>query len=239
MFGRTLYKVSITDLQDQGFISNVDITLLKVRSKSIDADKSLLFSLNTSIKFNKDAVEAGESDVMFNDAYIAEKAYFNKHYKELYKPVFEYLLKLNSNTLMLFDRIDIGTGLYEYAKELYVDKHVFYIDGSVDVHERERIRALFEKSDGNLLIAQNAVMSTGVNIKRLTNLVFLTSSKSFVRTIQSIGRTLRLHNDKDCAHIIDISWNTKYSQRHLNERLKIYREMYNRRPKQTIDLEID
>ena len=239
MFGRTLYKVSITDLQDQGFISNVDITLLKVRSKSIDADKSLLFSLNTSIKFNKDAVEAGESDVMFNDAYIAEKAYFNKHYKDLYKPVFEYLLKLNSNTLMLFDRIDIGTGLYEYAKQLYVDKHVFYIDGSVDVHERERIRALFEKSDGNLLIAQNAVMSTGVNIKRLTNLVFLTSSKSFVRTIQSIGRTLRLHNDKDCAHIIDISWNTKYSQRHLNERLKIYREMYNRRPKQTIDLEID
>ena len=122
MFGRTLYKVSITDLQDQGFISNVDITLLKVRSKSIDANKNLLFSLNTDIKFNKDAVEAGESDVMFNDAYIAEKEYFNKWYKDLYKPVFEYLIKLNSNTLMLFDRIDIGTGLYEYAKELYVDK---------------------------------------------------------------------------------------------------------------------
>lgn len=153
MFGRTLYKVAITDLQNQGFISDVDITLVKVRSKQIDEDKSLLFSLNTDVKFDKDAVEAGESDVMFNDAYNAEKAYFNMWYKDLYKPVFEYLMSLKTNTLMLFDRIDIGTGLFEYAKELYSDKNVFYIDGSVDVHEREKIRALFEQSDGNLLIA--------------------------------------------------------------------------------------
>jgi superfamily II DNA or RNA helicase len=54
-------------------------------------------------------------------------------------------------------------------------------------------------------------MSTGVNIKRLTNLVFLTSSKAFARTIQSIGRTLRLHSSKQKAHLIDLSWNTKYS----------------------------
>ena len=238
MFGKTLYKVNITDLQDRGYISNVDITLLKIRSKQIDADKSLLFSLNTSIKFNADAVDAGESDVMFNDAYIAEKEYFNKWYKDLYKPVFEYLSSLKSNTLMLFDRIDIGTGLYEYAKELYDDKNVFYIDGSTKVQAREDIRSLFEKSDGNLLVAQNAVMSTGVNIKRLTNLVFLTSSKSFTRTIQSIGRTLRLHESKNRAHIIDLSWNMKYSQRHLAERLKIYKQMYGKTQNKTIDIEI-
>lgn len=81
-------------------------------------------------------------------------------------------------------------------------------------------------------------MSTGVNIKRLTNLVFLTSSKAFARTIQSIGRTLRLHNSKDRAHLIDLSWNTKYSQRHLAERLKIYRQMYNKKPDRVIELQI-
>ena len=156
----------------------------------------------------------------------------------MYKPAFEYLIKLNTNTLMLFDRIEIGTNLYEYAKELYKDKSVYYIDGSTDVHEREKIREQFEMSDGNLLIAQNAVMSTGVNIKRLSNLVFLTSSKSFARTIQSIGRTLRLHSSKDYAHLIDISWNTKYSQKHLEERLKIYKKMYNKRPDRVIRLEI-
>ena len=126
--------------------------------------------------------------------------------------------------------------MYEYAKELYSDKNVYYIDGSVDVHVREEIRKNFEKSDGNLLIAQNAVMSTGVNIRRLSNLVFLTSSKAFSRTIQSIGRTLRLHASKDKAHLIDLSWNTKYSQKHLEERLQIYKKMYNKKPDKIIEL---
>lgn len=211
MFGKVVFTQDIVDLQRRGFISNLDITLLKIRDKEVDNDTSLLFSLNTKVKFNAEAAESGESDVMFNDAYIAEKEYFNTWYKDLYKPAFEYLISLKSNTLMLFDRIEIGTNLFEYAKELYADKNVFYIDGSVDVHEREKIRQEFEKSDGNLLIAQNAVMSTGINIKRLTNLVFLTSSKSFARTIQSIGRTLRLHESKTSAHLIDMSWNTKYS----------------------------
>lgn len=239
MFGKVVFTEEITNLQDKGFISKLDITLLKIRDKVVDADKSLLFSLNTNIHFNAEAVENGESDVMFNDAYIAEKDYFNKHYRDMYKPAFKYLMALKTNTLMLFDRIEIGTNLYEYAKDLYKDKNVYYIDGSIDVHERERIRAAFEESDGNLLIAQNAVMSTGVNIKRLSNLVFLTSSKSFSRTIQSIGRTLRLHSSKDKAHLIDLSWNTKYSQRHLAERLKIYKKMYGKKPDKVVELDID
>ena len=153
MFGRIVFTEEITHLQDQGFISKLDITLLKIRDKSIDQNRKLLFSLNTDVKFNAEAVASGESDVMFNDAYIAEKEYFNKWYRELYKPAFEYLMNLKTNTLMLFDRIDIGTNLYEYAKELYSDKNVFYIDGSIDVHDREDIRMKFEESDGNLLIA--------------------------------------------------------------------------------------
>lgn len=238
MFGRIVFVEEITKLQEQGFISKLDITLLKIRDKNVDKDKNLLFSLNTDIKFDAEAVANGESDVMFNDAYIAEKEYFNKWYKDLYKPAFEYLISLNTNTLMLFDRIEIGTNLFEYAKELYSDKNVFYIDGSIDVHEREQIRSSFEQSDGNILIAQNAVMSTGVNIKRLSNLVFLTSSKSFSRTIQSIGRTLRLHKSKDSAHLIDLSWNTKYSQKHLEERLRIYKKMYNKKPDKIINLDV-
>ena len=239
MFGKIVFKEEITKLQEQGFISKLDITLLKIRDRHIDQDKNLLFSLNTKIKFNADAVANGESNVMFNDAYIAEKEYFAKWYKDLYKPAFKYLISLKTNTLMLFDRIEIGTNLYEYAKKLYSDKNVFYIDGSIDVHERERIRTEFEMSDGNILIAQNAVMSTGVNIRRLSNLVFLTSSKSFSRTIQSIGRTLRLHATKDKAYLIDLSWNTKYSQKHLEERLKIYKKMYNKKPDKIVEIEID
>lgn len=115
---------------------------------------------------------------------------------------------------------------------------MFYIDGSIDVKEREKARDSFEQSDGNLLIAQTATFSTGINIKRLTGLVFLTSSKSFSRTIQSIGRTLRLHESKTKAHLIDVSWNFKYSHKHLNDRLAIYRSMYNKKPDEVLTFKI-
>ena len=44
--------------------------------------------------------------------------------------------------------------MFEYAKDLYAGKKdVYYIDGSIDVKERENARVQFEKDDGNLLIA--------------------------------------------------------------------------------------
>ena len=238
LFGKVLFKEKVTTLQHKGYISNLKITLLKIKSMSIENDKTLPFNLDTDIKFDLEAAEAGRSDIMFNDAYIAEKQFFNDNYQALYDPVFKYLVDQHSNTLMLFDRIDIGTNLFQFAKKFYTNKNVFYIDGSIDVHEREKITQQFEQSDENLLIAQNAIMSTGVNIKRLTNLVFLTSSKSFTRTIQSIGRTLRLHELKQAAHLIDISWNTKYSQKHLRERLKIYKDIYSKTPDEVIRVKI-
>ena len=129
--------------------------------------------------------------------------------------------------------------MFEYAKQLYQDKSVYYIDGSIDVNVRENIRNEFEKSDGNLLFAQSATFATGINIRRLTNLIFLTSSKSFSRVLQSIGRTLRLHDSKNEAHLIDVSWKFKYSDKHYHERLKIYREAYNKsKPDQIIKFTI-
>jgi superfamily II DNA or RNA helicase len=195
MFGRIVYTEDIINLQNAGFISKLNITLLKITDTFIENDRNILFHTNSLRKYKPD--EFGYSEIAFDEATKAEDEYFTKHYKELYKPVFEYLLNINTNTLILFDRIEIGKNLFEYAKELYSEKKdVFYIDGSIDVKEREFARESFEKCDGNLLIAQSSVMSTGVNIKRLTNLVFLTSSKSFSRVIQSIGRTLRLHESK-------------------------------------------
>ena len=238
MFGKTVYVENITTLQQQGFISKLKITLLKIKDKAVENDRSLLFHSNSTRKYEVD--ENGNAiDILFDDAYKAEHEYFEKNYKELYKPVFDYLYNLNSNTLILFTRIEIGKNLFELAKGYYKNKNVYYIDGSIDVSEREQTRQKFEQSDGNLLLAQVATFSTGINIKRLSNLVFLTSSKSFSQVIQSIGRTLRLHFSKTEAHLIDVSWIPfKYSQRHLNDRLQIYKMMYNKKPDEVIQLEI-
>lgn len=237
MFSRIVYTEDIVNLQDAGYISKLKITLLKIVDTVIEGDRNCLFHINSLKKYKPD--EYGYSEIAFDDANNAEHAYFEKHYAELYKPVFDYLFKLQYNTLILFDRIEVGKNIFNYAKELYAGKkQVFYIDGSIDVKEREKARDSFEQSDGNLLIAQTATFSTGINIKRLTGLVFLTSSKSFSRTIQSIGRTLRLHESKTKAHLIDVSWNFKYSHKHLNDRLAIYRSMYNKKPDEILTFKI-
>ena len=84
-----------------------------------------------------------------------------------------------------------------------------------------------------------SILGTGVNIRRLKHIVFIASSKSFSRVIQSIGRILRLHSTKDEAHLIDVVINTKYSQRHYTERLKYYKDVYHKkRPDETIKMTI-
>lgn len=237
LFSKIVCTEEITDLQKRGFISKLKITSVQITDSAVEADRDMLFNLNTTRKYRPD--EFGYSEIAFDDANKAEHEYFAKHYKDLYKPVFEYVKSLNSNTLILFDRIEIGQNLFEYAKQLYQDKSVYYIDGSVDVNVRESIRTEFEKTDGNLLFAQSATFATGINIRRLTNLIFLTGSKSFSRVLQSIGRTLRLHDSKTEAHLIDVSWKFKYSDKHYRERLKIYKDAYNKpKPDQVLKFTI-
>ena len=151
MFGKVVYTEDITRLQEAGFISKLKITLLKIIDNSVEDNRDLLFHTNSTQRYHVD--EMGQSNMLFDDAYKAEHEYFEKNYKELYQPVFDYLFNLNSNTLILFDRIEIGKNLFEFAKELYPHKNVFYIDGSIDVKDREETRNSFEKQDGNLLIA--------------------------------------------------------------------------------------
>jgi transcription-repair coupling factor (superfamily II helicase) len=60
---------------------------------------------------------------------------------------------MDGNTLVLFDKIDIGKNLFEKFKEIYPNKSVFYSDGQTKVQDREKIREDFEKSDGNILFS--------------------------------------------------------------------------------------
>ena len=62
------------------------------------------------------------------------------------------------------------------------------------------------------------------------NIIFASPSKSKIRNLQSIGRGLRLGDDKDEAQLFDISddmsWKqrTNYTLEHAVERIKIYNE---------------
>lgn len=52
MFGDIVYRENVTDLQKEGFISNLQIDVLDIFDKNVDADKNLLFNLNTVRKYD-------------------------------------------------------------------------------------------------------------------------------------------------------------------------------------------
>jgi superfamily II DNA or RNA helicase len=237
MFSRIIYEKDITELQNNGYISKLKITLLQVIDKNVEDNKELLFNLHSVNKYTPD--EFGYSQIAFNDAYNAEIEYFNTHYKELYTPILNNIKDLSGNSLILFDRIEFGSNMFELAKILLPNKNIFYIDGNIDVKIREDIRLKIEETTDCIIFGQSSCVSTGLNFKRLHNIIFFFSGKSFSRVIQSIGRTLRLSVDKQFANLIDISFNFKYSVKHLKERLKIYKDMYNKsKPDNIIKLTI-
>ena len=107
---------------------------------------------------------------------------------------------------------------------------VFFIAGETPPKIRDAIRHyLSDTHDKVILIAQKNILSTGVNIKALKNLVFLAPNKSFTDTIQSIGRVLRLHTTKQKAVVIDLvdemsahRKTNNYLLDHFFERLSYY-----------------
>jgi len=141
-------------------------------------------------------------------------------------------LDLNGNTLILYSRVEThGAILYEKINNSkHTDRKVFFVHGGVDAEQRESIREITENESNAIIVASYGTFSTGINIKRLHNVIFASPSKSRVRNLQSIGRVLRKGKDKIKAILYDIGDDCTYNSRknytlnHLIERIKIYNE---------------
>ena len=139
---------------------------------------------------------------------------------------------IDGNTLVLFNYVEKhGEPLYELINNSVDDnRKVFFVHGSVDTDDREEVRKITEQENNAIIIASYGTFSTGINIKRLHNIVFASPSKSRIRNLQSIGRVLRKGEGKEIATLYDIAddiSNTSkqnYTLRHLQERIKIYQE---------------
>ena len=134
---------------------------------------------------------------------------------------------LEGNTLILAQYIK---QLQTLTLILQEDKtrSIFFVYGKTDTTEREDIRAIVEKEENAIIVASYGVFSMGVNIKRLHNIIFASPYKSQIKVLQSIGRGLRLTEDKTECNLFDISDDMSYNNRssytlkHLEERVKIY-----------------
>ena len=139
-------------------------------------------------------------------------------------------LNQEGNTLILFAYVEKhGEVLFDMINSnVSSDRKVFFVHGGVDTEDREQVRLITEQENNAIIIASYGTFSTGINIKRLHNIVFASPSKSRIRNLQSIGRVLRKGEGKDIATLYDIADDfskgerKNYTLNHLVERVKTY-----------------
>tara|TARA_Y100000768_G_scaffold134683_2_gene100325 strand:- start:156 stop:1595 length:1440 start_codon:yes stop_codon:yes gene_type:complete len=165
-----------------------------------------------------------------NLKYADEMDYIVTHKKRL-SFITNLLGNVKGNVLVLYQFVEKhGKPLYDTIKEKYKNRNVFFVSGSVDALDREKIREISEKTNNAVIVASYGTFSTGINIKNLHNIIFSSPSKSKIRVLQSIGRGLRLNDNKEMCKLFDIAddlthkGKQNFTLRHFMERINIYNE---------------
>ena len=130
----------------------------------------------------------------------------------------------SNNALILIDYIRHGEELYDCIKKECPDKVVYFIQGEVEVSQRDTIKKIIEDKNNVVCIAISKIFSTGVNIKNLHYIVFAGGGKAKIKILQSIGRGLRKHESKDKLTIVDIADQLKYGYQHMVKRMTFYKK---------------
>lgn len=184
--GPTLIDVTAKQLMDEGSITPVKIKVLNLRY-GFETSKAYYHAEGIDIQNKRNHAEMK----------------FIRMLPDRFNKISNTVAKLQNNQLLLFKSVEYCEAFARYLEERAPDKEVFVIHGDVSADRREYIRLRTEEIDNAVICATYPTMSTGVSIKRLVWMHLIESSKSFIRIRQSIGRTLRLHPDKDYAHILD------------------------------------
>ena len=213
LFGPIKRYVSTKDLIDSGSVAT-----FKIKALVLKHPQEL-----------KDAFRAKIKTIQKEKRFHAEKEFIiNNEKRNLFIRNLVWSLK-GQNNLILFELVEKHGKILEPLLRRE-GRHLHFIYGNTPGEERERIRQLVENDPekNHDILASYGVFSTGVNLKRLDNLILASGSKSEIRILQSIGRTLRKGNGADDATLYDIADDishgsyTNYTLEHFKKRIEIY-----------------
>ena len=147
-------------------------------------------------------------------------------------------LSRNATGLMLYKKIAHGEAIFAKLKELAPERNIYLVhSGHFQRNDEkyksfEELKPLLEQEQNAILVANYQLVGTGVSIKNLHFVMFAAPIKSYITTIQSIGRGLRVSNTKKAVELIDIVDDMSYKARvniiqnyalkHYTERYRIY-----------------
>jgi superfamily II DNA or RNA helicase len=218
VIGPLVNKVSADFLFKNNYATPVEIRVIRMNYKDDGSRALLAEKLRKRMEDDPIKIYNEEKEMVLSSL---DRLYF----------ICDMIAKTSKNSLVLFQSVQEGYGrkIFDRIREITNDKEVFYVDGEIDNELREEYKHRMKTGNNKILIASFKTFSTGISISNLHNVFLVESYKSEFVVRQSIGRMMRLHDDKETAIIIDFvddfSWKSKlnYMMKHSEERIKIYR----------------
>lgn len=192
--GPVIFKYKTKELVDEGVLSKIKIANCFIQYPDEISELGRRRNYNDEINLIEETVERNKAfDFVFNN------------------------IPDGQNTIILVNHRKHLDSIADYIESNIDDKYTLYIiHGSIKPEDRENIRKTIDNSSNVILLATYQTVSTGVNIKRIHNVILGSSSKSEIRVLQTIGRGLRKHAQKDGVIIWDFIDDFSYENRNGN-----------------------
>jgi len=146
---------------------------------------------------------------------------------EILSALYSTLQKIpkDEQILILVDRKETsGEVIHKYLAAQGVD--ATYISGDNDKKEIADSIEAFNDKEIRVLIG-STVIGEGVDINSTQHLFMLQGGKSIIKTVQAVGRCVRLHPDKTISYVYDFNFvDTNYLEKHCSQRVEIYKTQF-------------
>ena len=197
--GPIIDEVTIKEGQERGTMASIKIRFLKV---PVD------YKVKDLRKY-QDVYRAGVVENTAQHSLIIETA--AKHVKK------------GDSVLILVTQIAHGENLLDECERQHVQ--AVFAQGATEGIIRKEIKDALNSKDIHVVIA-TTIWNEGLNIPELNVIINAAGGKSEIRTLQIIGRGLRLTKTKRQLIMYDVmNLNHSFLLSHLGERLAIYTEM--------------
>lgn len=212
LFGPVIQYVNTKQLMDEGSVADLNI-------------KCLVLNYNKDDKSKLNSLKRKE---MPNRRFHVERDFINEHHtRNIFIRNLLWSME-GKNNLIIFDQVEKHGRILEplLRKE---GRQLHFVHGGKDSDDKDEIRRICESSYGNDILASSGVFSTGISIKRLDNMIYVSGGKSSIKVLQSIGRLLRKGNGSDNVCMYDIMDNLTYGGKynyfmeHSIKRVEMYK----------------
>lgn len=202
--GSILYNMSTDELINRGFLVPPQITFIQNYM-----DNNIVNQWEQQLKIG--LINESKDFSKYYDRFIVDNEYRNNQ-------VLEIVNKNKDKKILILVKL-VRHG--EMLNQLILESKYLY--GGSNKKERKKMFEEFVNSSNKVLISTIPIWSEGIDCQSLELIINAGANVSSIKTIQMLGRTLRLNENKNKAYYYDFIDETKFFKRASYKRLKTLR----------------